>query len=62
MTCIIGRLETRTSIVEVISFCSLKDCRYFDKGLGDCPFGTSCFYRHGKISILKLSTDVILVI
>eukprot|EP00794_Sanderia_malayensis_P007547 gene7547-8384_t len=25
---------------------SAKDCRYFDKGNGDCPFGTSCFYRH----------------
>lgn len=25
---------------------SLKECRYFDKGNGNCPFGTSCFYKH----------------
>ncbi|GAB2216652.1 hypothetical protein Droror1_Dr00024429 [Drosera rotundifolia] len=22
------------------------DCRYFDFGNGNCPFGTSCFYKH----------------
>lgn len=23
------------------------DCRHFDFGNGTCPFGTSCFYKHG---------------
>jgi E3 ubiquitin-protein ligase makorin len=23
-----------------------KHCRHFDFGRGECPFGTSCFYRH----------------
>jgi E3 ubiquitin-protein ligase makorin len=22
------------------------DCRHFNYGVGSCPFGTSCFYRH----------------
>ena len=30
-----------------------KECKYFDKGAGECPFGNMCFYRHedknGKI-------------
>ena len=30
-----------------------KECKYFDKGNGECPFGNKCFYRHedknGKI-------------
>jgi len=25
---------------------SEKECRYYDKGRGSCPFGTSCFYKH----------------
>ncbi|KYB29595.1 putative E3 ubiquitin-protein ligase makorin-1-like Protein [Tribolium castaneum] len=25
---------------------STKDCKYFDKGVGKCPFGNKCFYRH----------------
>ena len=23
-----------------------KECKYFDKGDGECPFGNKCFYRH----------------
>ena len=23
-----------------------KQCRYFDLGKGECPFGNKCFYRH----------------
>lgn len=23
-----------------------KDCKYFDKGEGECPFGNKCFYKH----------------
>lgn len=25
---------------------STKDCKYFNKGLGKCPFGNKCFYLH----------------
>jgi len=25
---------------------SQKECKYFKKGRGECPFGTSCFYKH----------------
>ncbi|KAK2582594.1 hypothetical protein KPH14_004882 [Odynerus spinipes] len=25
---------------------STKDCKYFDKGRGKCPFGNKCFYLH----------------
>ncbi|XP_077983434.1 putative E3 ubiquitin-protein ligase makorin-1 [Glandiceps talaboti] len=28
------------------SVLSTKDCKYFDKGCGNCPFGASCFYAH----------------
>ena len=62
MISIVDKHEARANVVEVFSFCSLKDCRYFDKGLGDCPFGTSCFYRHGKLLLFMFSTDIILVI
>jgi len=24
----------------------LKECKYFNKGSGECPFGNKCFYRH----------------
>ena len=23
-----------------------KECKYYDKGDGECPFGNKCFYRH----------------
>eukprot|EP00899_Mesostigma_viride_P000844 jgi/Mesvir1/10760/Mv13828-RA.1 len=39
------------------------DCRHFDFGDGQCPFGTSCFYRHAdrsgnkvKVSLRHLGT------
>ena len=25
---------------------SAKDCKYFNKGRGKCPFGNKCFYLH----------------
>ena len=25
---------------------STKDCKYFSKGRGKCPFGNKCFYLH----------------
>lgn len=25
---------------------STKDCKYFNKGRGKCPFGNKCFYLH----------------
>ncbi|GJP49525.1 hypothetical protein CLOM_g8725 [Closterium sp. NIES-68] len=34
------------------------DCRYFNYGNGQCPFGTSCFYKHayrdGRLEEMKL--------
>ncbi|CAI5511277.1 unnamed protein product [Closterium sp. Naga37s-1] len=34
------------------------DCRYFNYGNGQCPFGTSCFYKHayrdGRLEEVKL--------
>ncbi len=24
----------------------LKECKYFNKGVGECPFGNKCFYKH----------------
>jgi E3 ubiquitin-protein ligase makorin len=24
----------------------LKECKYFNKGVGECPFGNKCFYQH----------------
>ena len=23
-----------------------KECKYFNKGVGECPFGNKCFYQH----------------
>lgn len=23
-----------------------KECKYFNKGAGECPFGNKCFYQH----------------
>ena len=34
------------SITCVLNF-STKSCKYFDMGKGTCPFGNSCFYKHG---------------
>lgn len=28
------------------AYCSTKDCKYFNKGRGKCPFGNKCFYLH----------------
>ncbi|XP_065058992.1 probable E3 ubiquitin-protein ligase makorin-1 [Rhopilema esculentum] len=39
-------IEKQSLIEDYTKALSAKDCKYFDKGLGDCPFGTSCFYRH----------------
>lgn len=25
---------------------TIKDCKYYNKGKGKCPFGNKCFYRH----------------
>lgn len=33
-------------IEEYKSSINAKDCRHFDFGRGQCPFGSSCFYRH----------------
>ena len=34
---------------------STKACRLFDQGNGNCPFGTSCFYKHGKcVEVLNI--------
>jgi len=27
-----------------------KDCKYFNGGLGKCPFGTNCFYNHRSLA------------
>ena len=32
-------------------FCREKPCRYFAQGTGTCPFGSSCFYKHGTRNI-----------
>ena len=37
----------------VSSFCREKPCRYFAQGTGTCPFGSSCFYKHGKKSAVR---------
>lgn len=33
-------------IVEYKNALSRKDCKYFKKGQGKCPFGNKCFYLH----------------
>ncbi|CAN6567326.1 unnamed protein product [Malus baccata var. baccata] len=30
----------------IILYCRSIDCKHFDFGNGNCPFGTSCFYKH----------------
>lgn len=34
------------SIIVRHSIYSTKDCKYFNKGRGKCPFGNKCFYLH----------------
>ena len=36
----------------ILSLYSKKHCKYFNMGNGTCPFGGSCFYRHGKSSLI----------
>lgn len=37
----------KTSLIQAYqSNLASKDCMYFRSGDGECPFGTSCFYRH----------------
>ncbi|XP_015111844.1 probable E3 ubiquitin-protein ligase makorin-1 isoform X2 [Diachasma alloeum] len=38
--------EKEKLIVEYKSALSQKDCKYFNKGQGKCPFGNKCFYMH----------------
>ncbi|XP_043279505.1 probable E3 ubiquitin-protein ligase makorin-1 isoform X2 [Venturia canescens] len=38
--------EKEKLIVEYKEALSLKDCKYFNKGRGKCPFGNKCFYLH----------------
>ena len=34
------------SYITLHIYYSTKDCKYFNKGLGKCPFGNKCFYLH----------------
>ena len=36
-------------------------CRHFDEGRGECPFGTSCFYRHAYADGTEASRQLRLV-
>ncbi|XP_011312505.1 E3 ubiquitin-protein ligase makorin-1 isoform X2 [Fopius arisanus] len=38
--------EKEKLIVDYKSALSQKDCKYFNKGQGKCPFGNKCFYLH----------------
>lgn len=38
--------EKEKLIVEYKGALSSKDCKYFNKGQGKCPFGNKCFYLH----------------
>ncbi|KAG8042085.1 hypothetical protein G9C98_000076 [Cotesia typhae] len=38
--------EKEKLIVEYKGALSQKDCKYFNKGQGKCPFGNKCFYLH----------------
>ncbi|XP_060035185.1 E3 ubiquitin-protein ligase makorin-1-like [Erinaceus europaeus] len=33
------------------------DCKYFNKGRGKCPYGASCFYKHGYPDGRRLETQ-----
>jgi len=43
-------IDNRSSFQRVSTIChfyySTKDCKYFNKGRGKCPFGNKCFYLH----------------
>ena len=34
--------------------CSQQHCKHFNRGEGTCPFGNSCFYKHGTQSRASL--------
>ncbi len=36
-------------ILFIPSFLRKKHCKYFNKGEDICPFGDSCFYKHGRL-------------
>ncbi|KMZ09745.1 probable E3 ubiquitin-protein ligase makorin-1 [Drosophila simulans] len=36
-------------LIEYRAAMGAKDCRHFNRGFGDCPFGTSCFYKHRRM-------------
>lgn len=38
--------EKEKLIMDYKSALSIKDCKYFNKGRGKCPFGNKCFYLH----------------
>ncbi|KZC11708.1 E3 ubiquitin-protein ligase makorin-1, partial [Dufourea novaeangliae] len=38
--------EKEKLIMDYKSALSTKDCKYFNKGRGKCPFGNKCFYLH----------------
>lgn len=35
-----------------------KDCKYFNKGRGKCPFGNRCFYRHVDVNGVPVDVGV----
>ncbi|XP_055383558.1 probable E3 ubiquitin-protein ligase makorin-1 [Condylostylus longicornis] len=35
-----------------------KDCKYFNKGEGKCPFGNKCFYKHALPNGIKVDVGV----
>ena len=41
-----------------------KECKYFNKGVGECPFGNKCFYQHadkdGRSAVFILHTFLLL--
>ncbi len=37
-----------------------KECKYFKRGDGECPFGNKCFYRHVDSEGKEVSTTVFL--
>ena len=41
-------LQVQRSIINFLPQKNLgqKECKYFNKGVGECPFGNKCFYQH----------------